>query len=273
MNMRTLGPQTAKLVTGLQDESRTIFTVDDAVRIVGSPRNLVSNMLGKAERRGVVTRLRRGTYTLVPFELGSETTYAGDPLVVADRLMGDREHFLSHGTALAVHGMTTQPRLLVTVSAVAPPSPKIVAQGTEIRTVSVAPDEIFGTTTHWTNGRDKVSVSDRERTILDCLRRPDLCGGYIEVDVGAWMVRDRLDATKLVDYAIRLDIGSVISRVGYLLDSCRIGTDTDRKRLANLLTKTYHLLDPSLSAGGRYDARWRLRLNVEQSEIEAVRNT
>jgi predicted transcriptional regulator of viral defense system len=251
MNMKTLGPQTAKLVTGLQDESRTIFTVDDAVRIVGSPRNLVSNMLGKAERRGVVTRLRRGTYTLVPFELGSETTYAGDPLVVADRLMGDREHFLSHGTALAVHGMTTQPRL----------------------PVSVAPDEIFGTTTHWTNGRDKVSVSDRERTILDCLRRPDLCGGYIEVDAGAWMVRDRLDATKLVDYAIRLDIGSVISRVGYLLDSCRIGTDTDRKRLADLLTKTYHLLDPSLPAGGRYDARWRLRLNVEQSEIEAVRNT
>jgi predicted transcriptional regulator of viral defense system len=271
--MKTLGPQTAKLVTKLQDENRTIFTLEDAVRIVGARSNIVSNMLGKAERRGVVTRLRRGTYALVPFELGSETTYAGNPLVVADRLMGDRKHFLSHGTALAVHDMTTQPRLLVTVSAVAPPAAKIVAQGTEIRTVSIAPEEIFGVTEKWIDGRDKVQVSDRERTIVDCLRRQDLCGGYIEADAGAWMQRDNLDAGKLVDYAIRLGVGSVISRTGYLLDSCRIGSDTDRKRLAGLLTKTYHLLDPTLPAGGRYDARWRLRLNLEQSEIEAVRNT
>jgi predicted transcriptional regulator of viral defense system len=271
--MKTLGPQTAKLVTALQDENRTIFTVDDAVRILGTSRNLVSNMLGKAERRGVVTRLRRGTYTLVPFELGSETTYAGNPLVVADRLMGARKHFLSHGTALAIHDMTTQPRLLVTVSTVDPPASRIVAQGTEIRTVAVAPDEIFGLMEKWLDSRDKVQVSDRERTIVDCLRRPDLCGGYIEADAGAWMRRSELDAGKLVDYAVRLGIGSVISRTGYLLDSCRLGTDTDREKLARLLTKTYHLLDPSAPAGGRYNAKWRLRLNVGQDEIEAVRST
>lgn len=271
--MKTLGPQTAKLVTALQDENRTIFTVDDAVRILGTPRNLTSNMLGKAERRGVVTRLRRGTYTLVPFELGSETTYAGNPLVVADRLMGERKHFLSHGTALAIHDMTTQPRLLVTVSAVDPPASRIVAQGTEIRTVAVAPDEVFGVTEKWLDNRDKVQVSDRERTIIDCLRRPDLCGGYIEADAGAWMRRSELDPGRLVDYAVRLGIGSVISRTGYLLDSCGLGTDTDRGKLARLLTKTYHLLDPSAPAGGRYDAKWRLRLNVGQDEIEAVRST
>jgi predicted transcriptional regulator of viral defense system len=271
--MKTLGPQTAKLVAQLQDENRTVFTVDDATRIVGGPRNLVSNMLGKAERRGIVTRLRRGTYTLVPFELGSETTYAGNPLVVADRLMGDRPHFLSHGTALAVHEMTTQPRLLVTVSAVSPPAAKMVAQGTEIRTVDVSPDEIFGLTEKWLEGRDKITVSDRERTLVDCLRRPDLCGGYMEADTGAWMRRGELNVGKLVDYAVRLNIGSVISRTGYLLDSCRLGTESDRQKLAAFLTKTYHLLDPSLPAGGRYEAKWRLRLNVEQTEIEAARST
>lgn len=271
--MKTLGPQTAKLVTALQDENRTVFSVDDAVRIIGTSRNLVSNMLGKAERRGVVTRLRRGTYTLVPFELGSETTYAGNPLVVADRLMGHRQHFLSHGTALAIHDMTTQPRLLVTVSAVAMPPSKIVAQGTEIRTVKVTPDDVFGLTDKVLDGRDKVCVSDRERTIIDCLRRPDLCGGYIEADAGAWMRRSDLDAGKLVEYAVRLGVGAVIRRTGYLLDSCRLGTDSDREKLSRLLTKTYHLLDPSAPAGGRYDSKWRLRLNIEQDEIEAVRST
>lgn len=86
-----------------------------------APRQLVSNLLGKAARRGLVTRLRRGTYTLVPFELGSEPLYAGNPLVVASKLMGERSHYLSHGTALAIHNMTTQPRMVVTVAAVDPP--------------------------------------------------------------------------------------------------------------------------------------------------------
>src|SRR6266481_4772664 len=113
--MKTLGIQTAKLVVKLQDEQRTIFTIDDAARVLGGPRPLVSNLLGKAQRRGIVTRLRRGTYTLVPFELGSEAVYAGDPLVVADKLVGANTHFLSHGTALAIHEMTVQPRILVTV--------------------------------------------------------------------------------------------------------------------------------------------------------------
>jgi predicted transcriptional regulator of viral defense system len=271
--MKTLGNQTAKLVTSLQDAGQTIFTVDDAARILAAPRNLVSNLLGKAERRGVVTRLRRGTYTLVPYELGSETVYAGDPLLVASKLMGDRQHFLSHGTALAIHGMTTQPRLVVTVSAVDPPTRKINAQGTEIKIVGVRAEQIFGVTTHWIGGGDKLPVSDRERTIIDCLQRPELCGGYIEVDAGTWMVRDRIDAAKLVDYAIHLGVGAVIRRVGHLLDSCRIGTEADRKKLAAHLTKTFDPLDPSMPAQGRYDARWRLRLNIPQDEIEAVRST
>lgn len=273
MSMKTVGPQTAKLLTTLHDENRTVFTLDDAVRIIGGRRNLVSNMLAKAQRRGVVTRLRRGAYTLVPFELGSETTYAGNPLVVADRLMGKRQHFLSHGTALAIHDMTTQPRLIVTVSVVGLPASTFMAEGTEIRTVKVSRDEMFGLIQKRPDGRDKVTVSDRERTIVDCLRRPDLCGGYIEADAGAWMRRSEMNAGKLVDYAIRLGIGSVIRRTGYLLDSCKLGTDTDREKLSRLLTKTYHLLDPSAPAGGRYNARWRLRLNIGQDEIEAVRST
>src|SRR5258706_4330156 len=191
--MKTLGTQTAKLATQLQDEQRTIFTIDDAARILAAPRRIVSNLLGKAERRGIVTRLRRGTYTLVPFELGSETVYAGNPLVVASKLMGERSHYLPHGTALAIHGMTTQPRMVVTISAVDPPVRKINAQGTEIRVVGISANEVFGVTRHWLEGRDNVPVSDRERTIIDCLRRPELCGGYIEADAGTWMVRDRVD--------------------------------------------------------------------------------
>jgi predicted transcriptional regulator of viral defense system len=271
--MKTLGNQSAKLIETLQDERRSIFTVDDAARILNSPRNVVSNMLGKAQTRGIVTRLRRGIYTLVPFELGSETVYAGNPLLVADRLLADRPHFLSHGTALGVHGMTLQPRIIVTISAVQPPARHMIVQGTEIRVVTIRPKDVFGIEQHWLDTIDAVQVSDRERTIVDCLRRPELCGGYAEVDTGTWMVRERIRTDKLVDYALRLDVGAVTRRLGYLLDSCQIGTDDDRARLKAKLTPTYQLLDPSMPADGPHIGTWRLRLNVDQEELRAQRST
>ena len=118
---------------------------------------------------------------------------------MADRLLAARPHFLSHGTALAVHSMTLHPRIIVTVSAVQSPARHMNVQGTEIRVVNIRPEDVVGIEQHRINTEDLVQVSDRERTIVDCLRRPELCGGYAEVDIGTWMGRERIRTDKLVD--------------------------------------------------------------------------
>lgn len=271
--MKTIGNQTAKLLEGLHDCGRSTFTLDDAVEILGSPRNIVSNLLAKAERRGVVTRLRRGLFTLVPFELGSATVYGGNPLIVASRLLEGRTHFLSHGTAMAIHAMTRQPQILVTASCVKPPVRHAQAGGTELRLVSIRENEVFGTKIHWAEPGQKVIVSDLERTIIDCLRRTDLCGGYLEIDAGTWMIRTKVNADRLVEYALRLDIGAVMGRVGFLMDSCELGDESHRRMLQDRMTSTYHLLDPLFQNDGEYHAKWHLRLNVSEEELHAVRST
>ena len=87
------------------------------------------------------------------------------------------------------------------------------------------------------------------------------------------MRRDDLDPDKLVAYAIRLGVGAVCTRLGYLLDSCDMGTHLHREELGRFVKTTYNLLDPSMPAEGSYMARWKLRLNVGQDEIEASRST
>lgn len=271
--MKTLGPRTARLVEALHDGDGTVFTVADAARILDVPANIASNLLAKAQARGVVTRLRRGLFTLVPFEMGSATSHGGDPWQVVDRLLADRPHYFSHGTAMSIHGMTRQPRLLVTASAVAPKVRHGTAGGHPFRIVGIRPDEIFGIEERWMPGGLRLPVSDIERTVVDCLRRPELAGGYIEIDAGAWMVRDRIRPDRLVEHALHLGVGAVIARTGYLLDSCGIGTDNHREALSARLTRTFHRLDPVLPDEGRHLSRWRLRLNVETEEIEAARST
>ena len=87
------------------------------------------------------------------------------------------------------------------------------------------------------------------------------------------MQREKVSPECLVEYAIRLNIGAVIRRLGYLFDLYELGTDKTAKVLTNRLTNTYVPLDPVLPSQGKHLHRWRLRLNVEPEEILSVVKT
>jgi len=118
-----------------------------------------------------------------------------------------------------------------------------------------------------------VRVSGLERTVLDGLKQSEYCGGFTEVAKGFWMRRDDVDYGELVDHALRLDIGAVIRRLGFLLETFEVDAPRELERLQRKLTATYAILDPLLPDEGKFMARWRLRLNVDPDEILAVVKT
>ena len=128
-------------------------------------------------------------------------------------------------------------------------------------------------TEHWVTKTDKVQVGDLERTIIDGLKQSEYCGGFTEVAKGFWMRRDDIDHGKLVDYALRLNVGSVIRRLGFLLEAFEVDAPRELERLQQKLTATYATLDPLLPDEGQFAARWRLRLNVDPLEIVSVVRT
>jgi predicted transcriptional regulator of viral defense system len=168
--------------------------------------------------------------------------------------------------------MVTQPQLVIFVTSPHPFRVRTIL-GTEFRFICAKPRHMFGIVDHWVTKTDQVRVSDPERTVIDGLKQPIHCGGFSEVAKGFWMRRDDLDPTRLVDYALRLDVGAVIRRLGFLLELCGFDTPGELARLRSRLTATYHLLDPGLPAAGRRLSRWRLRLNIDPDELDAVRGT
>jgi predicted transcriptional regulator of viral defense system len=269
---KTLGTRSAKLVTALHEAGHLIFTLADAQKITElqdvSARTLVHKLVG----RGVATRLRPGLFQLVPAELGRETEYLGNPYVVARELMGRKPYYLSHASAMDIHNMVTQPQLVVCVT-----SPKAMrgrsVLGTQFQFIRCKPEHFFGTTEHWVTKQEKVTVSDLERTVLDGLRQPEYCGGVTEVAKGLWIRRADVDVTRLVEYAVRLNVGAVMRRVGFLLEVYDLGTAADRERLRKHAGETYSLLDPVMPPQGKYTANWHLRLNVDPDELRAVIGT
>lgn len=270
--MRTVGRQMARLLTALYDRPQSTFTLADAEAITGLNSRLASSLLHKAVGRGLVSRLKPGVFIIVPPELGSSAEYAGNPYLTAVRLAGKAPCFISHASAMEIHRMVTQPQLVVFASS----SKRIRSRklhGTEFRFVFIKPDQYSGTVKHWVTKQETVQISDLERTIVDGLRQPEYCGGVTEVAKGLWMRHRDMQVPKLVDYALRLGIGAVIRRLGYLLELYRIAPESELARLRQSLTSTYLPLDPVLPKEGRHLRRWRLQLNITPQELEAVRAT
>src|SRR5262249_366725 len=150
-------------------------------------------------------------------ELGRATEFAGNPYIVARELTAGADYYISHASAMELNQMVTQPQFVIYTSTTKRLRNRTL-HGTEFRFVLTSPDDIFGVTTHWVSKQDSVKVSDIERTVIDGLRLPAYCGGITEVAKGLWMRRADVKPSRLVDYALRLRVGAVIRRLGYLLE-------------------------------------------------------
>ncbi|MEE9217791.1 MAG: type IV toxin-antitoxin system AbiEi family antitoxin [Acidobacteriota bacterium] len=270
--LKTLGPQAANLVTMLHERGRPVFRLKDVREITGLPESSVRSFVRKLVDRGVATRLKPGLFVLVPFELGKERLYLGSPLVVAREIMNGENYYLSHATAMEIHGMLTQPQLVVTVTTLKSRRPLTVL-GVRFRFVRCQRRHLFGLTEHWVTKQEKIRVSDLERTIIDGLKQPEHCGGLTEVAKGLWMRRQDVNVDRLVRYAKRVGVGAVLRRLGFLLETYEMADARDLERLGKGLTATYVSLDPVLPAEGKRLRRWRLQLNVEPEELRAVVGT
>ncbi len=256
----------------LYDSNKAIFTTADAVRITGLQPSLTSSLLHKATKRGLVSRLKRGLFVIVPPELGSSTEYFGNPYLVARHLVGSAPYFISHGSAMELHRMVTQPQFVIFISSTKR-IPRQTLHRTEFRFVYLNSHQFFGATKHWVTKEQSVEVSDLERTIIDGLRQPEYCGGITEVAKGLWIRRTDLRLQKLLEYAARFESGAVTRRLGYLLELFGVAPEPALEVLRKSLTATYVRLDPILPREGPHLAKWRLQINVSPEELKAVRST
>jgi len=272
MANKTLGSTSARLLTVLAADNRTIFSVADAQEILGSSYDATLQTLRRLTRAGWLVRLTAGRYAIVPLSSGSEATPQVNRYVVARELLGETPYYISHESAMDVHNMLTRPVTTVIVTA-----PRRLARrdilGVSYRFVYAPPSALWGCEPVWVTPYEQVTVSDLEKTILDGLARPDLCAGVSQVATGLWMRHDDFDWDRLARYAQKLGRRAVAQRLGYLLELYDLGTPSLIESLQAMVGASYARLDPLLPDGGPHLARWRLRLNLEPETLQAIIRT
>ncbi|MFT4297859.1 MAG: hypothetical protein ACMXX5_01575 [Candidatus Woesearchaeota archaeon] len=70
-----------------------------------------------------------------------------------------------------------------------------------------------------------------------------------------------IDIEKLVSYALKIEVKSVIRRLGYILEELKV-KNNNIKLLHKNIGKGFELLDPSLKSANNLNKKWLLDINT-----------
>ena len=268
---RALGKSSSKLLTTLAGNDRSVFTFKDASEILKTSDVATRKLLSDLVNKKWLIRLSRGLYLIIPLSAGENAEVSENWYVVAKYLVEPRPYYISHYSAMEIHGMTIQPISTVFIST-SQRKKDVCALGATFHFTYLMPSRIWGTTDTWATPSEKVRVSDLERTIIDCLAHPRLCGGVSEIAKGLYSLKSAIDYPKLLRDVDHFGSNAVGKRLGFLLELYGLSNESAEKlkQSANL---SYVLLDPSLPPTGRYWHRWRLRLNISLEELKQIVKT
>ena len=79
-------------------------------------------------------------------------------------------------------------------------------------------NHFFGEKKIWIDDFNKVQCSDLEKTLVDCLFKPDYAGGIVEIAKAIHETRDKINFKKLLDYTKKFKSQAVVKRLGFLLE-------------------------------------------------------
>ena len=118
-------------------------------------------------------------------------------------------------------------------------------------------------------GSYKFSITDIEKTIIDCFDLPQYSGGFAEF-VRAFY-NARLNKKKLLISAMAVDNVSIFKRISYLSELFEMkGFKLFQKETRKRLKDKYTYLSPFSEKSGKYLSRWKLCLNVDEKTLFSI---
>ncbi|WP_034042186.1 type IV toxin-antitoxin system AbiEi family antitoxin domain-containing protein [Wocania ichthyoenteri] len=266
MKDKVITENTAEFLRYLIDNKKAFFTVRDAKNFMPSfAKDYIQELLQNLIDRELALRIKRGLYVMLPYDTVLEE-FSPNRHLTASELVGKRSYYIGYYTALQLHDLTTQPALVeqVVVNKQMTPTEQSI-HGVKFQFIYHNKKHFFGIKKTWVeyiNQSYVIKYSDLEKTIIDCLFKPDYAGGIVEIGKAIYRVGYKMDYTKLLNYINQMQSQSVIKRLGFLLELYRIETPII-DQLQALKTASITVLDPIHPKQGRIQNRWSIQVNID----------
>ena len=259
--------QANALLDKLIEEKKVCFGIDTAYSILtNSSQDAVKRLLSDMAKRGLLMRVKEGLYYIIPFEQDPKT-FMPDWHLLSQYLVGDSEYYIGYFSALQIHSLTTQPNLKeqIIVNKQIKPSTLFVKE-IPFQFIYHNEKHFFGNKKTWINSFNRVQCSDLEKTIIDCLFKPEYAGGITEITKAMYKIKDKIDYSKTLQYAKRFNSQAVIKRLGFLLELLEV-KNVMIDELQKLRTNSVVLLESSYPKEGKTISRWAIQQNIDTESI------
>lgn len=204
-----------------------------------------------------IARIRRGYYVVI-----TNKTSLGvyDPLLIAGRV--NESALIAYHSALSFHGIAYSLSNTVFFSSETPVKLfdfQQVAYQRVLPPKALPPEKIFYETKTYDRLGLAIRVTNIERTLVDCLDKPQFSGGFEEIWRATSMI-DFIDAERMANYAILLNNATTIAKLGFFLEQHQEHFKIEENILSLLEKKTpkgVHYFTHAASEN-HYLRRWKL---------------
>lgn len=262
-NRKGISKTESFLLSKLSEDGIEIFNVKDVSRVLEKSYTASRNIISSLKAKRWIERIEAGKYLILPLSAGVKPEYTEHEFIIGSKLV--EPYYIAYWSALNYYHMTEQIPFSVFVATTKRKSNRKILDVNYIF-VTLSKKKFFGLGVVNIAGKN-LFISDKEKTIADCLDHPEYCGDITEV-AKALKSKD-VYYKKTVDYAIQMGNATILKRLGYLSEVLKldIGEGLKKIMLRNI-SKGYSVLDPSItSRKGRYNEKWKLHLNRKIGDI------
>ena len=270
MKNKYISTQSNNLLSYFNEQGRSCFDYGEAIKAMpNSKESTLRELLSDMTRRGLLMRLKDGVYYIIPYEANAEN-FMPDWHLIAGNLVNKAQYYIGYYSALQIHNLITQPSLKeqIVVSKQIRPS-VIKIKNVPFQFIYHNESHFFGAKKMWVDSFNKVQCSDLEKTIVDCLFKPDYAGGIVEVAKAMYLAKDKIKFDTLLEYTKKFNSQAVIKRMGFLLELLQINNNMVDE-LQKAKTASYVLLDTELPKSGKLISRWSIQQNLETETIKSA---
>ena len=245
------------LLSSLASNGKNIFTLEDITRTLQTTYENAKVIANRLVKKVWLIRLTPGKYLIIPLEAGTESRYSEHGFVIAHHLV--KPYYIGYLSALNYHGLSDRVSPVIYIVTTKRRRDRTILH-TRLRFITVKETKMFG----WEKtiiSNTAIQISDPEKTVVDCLDRPEYGGGLDEIAKTIFYEHGSLNMPKLLSYAEKNGNKTVIKRLGYLLDHLKL-TEYQPLFKEIKLSQGYPKLDPMHPPNGTYNRKWGLLVNT-----------
>jgi predicted transcriptional regulator of viral defense system len=243
------------LLAEVERAELTVFGVAEARTLTRWKDTKIHNTLRSLEKKGLIIRIKRNCYA--PERIISENLFA----VATESI---KPSYISFWTALSHFGFTEQQVPVVQLVSTKQVAENRIRQH-RIQVTTFKPKMFYG------YARIEGAVlAEREKALVDSLYLPEKCGGLDELAKCLSNSWGQINHKKLIKYTVQFGNSSLVSRMGYLIESLQLEGERFLKELIPYKSKGYILLSPGKTRILRHSSKWRIIVNHEIKMEEII---